>query len=244
MIKVSVYAISDLHGMLCLYQEVKKFLKPEDKVYCLGDCGDRGPDPWETIKAVAADPQFIYIKGNHEDMLVNAMRKYAKYECFDRDYALLCFNGGKDTFEGWISDGANPDWCNYLSKLPTYMEYCNKDDVKIALCHAGLTAGSNPNTRDLIWDREHIWDTYYENNTICVHGHTPIPGMIRGYRGSLKNFFGAREDSYVEGALWYCNDHKVNIDCGSFFTGQTVLLNLDTFDEHIFMVDMEDKQYE
>lgn len=68
MIKVSVYAISDLHGMLCLYQEVKKFLKPEDKVYCLGDCGDRGPDPWETIKAVAADPQFIYIKGNHEDM--------------------------------------------------------------------------------------------------------------------------------------------------------------------------------
>lgn len=174
--------------MLCLYQEVKKFLKPEDKVYCLGDCGDRGPDPWETIKAVAADPQFIYIKGNHEDMLVNAMREYAKYECFDRDYALLCFNGGKDTFEGWISDGANPDWCNYLSKLPTYMEYCNKDDVKIALCHAGLTAGSNPNTRDLIWDREHIWDTYYENNTICVHGHTPIPGMIRGYRGSLKKF--------------------------------------------------------
>lgn len=68
--------------------------------------------------------------------------------------------------------------------------------------------------------------------------------MIRGYRGSLKNFFGAREDSYVEGAFWYCNDHKVNIDCGSFFTGQTVLLNLDTFDEHIFMVDMEDKQYE
>lgn len=197
-----------------------------------------------TKEADAADPQFIYIKGNHEDMLVNAMREYAKYECFDRDYALLCFNGGKDTFEGWISDGANPDWCNYLSKLPTYMEYCNKDDVKIALCHAGLTAGSNPNTRDLIWDREHIWDTYYENNTICVHGHTPIPGMIRGYRGSLKNFFGAREDSYVEGAFWYCNDHKVNIDCGSFFTGQTVLLNLDTFDEHIFMVDMEDKQYE
>lgn len=94
-IKVSVYAISDLHGMLCLYQEVKKFLKPEDKVYCPGDCGDRGPDPWETIKAVAADPQFIYIKGNHEDMLVNAMREYAKYECFDRDYALLCFNGGE-----------------------------------------------------------------------------------------------------------------------------------------------------
>lgn len=36
---MSVYAISDLHGMLYLYQEVKKFLKPEDKVYCLGDCG-------------------------------------------------------------------------------------------------------------------------------------------------------------------------------------------------------------
>lgn len=40
---MSVYAVSDLHGMYELYQKISDFLKPEDKVYCLGDCGDRGP---------------------------------------------------------------------------------------------------------------------------------------------------------------------------------------------------------
>lgn len=55
---MSVYAVSDLHGMYELYQKISNFLKPEDKVYCLGDCGDRGPQPWETIKAVASDPRF------------------------------------------------------------------------------------------------------------------------------------------------------------------------------------------
>ena len=69
---MSNFAVSDLHGHLKLYNKIKKFLKPEDTVYCLGDCGDRGPDAWETIKAVAKDEQFIYLKGNHEDMLVKA----------------------------------------------------------------------------------------------------------------------------------------------------------------------------
>lgn len=53
---MSVYAVSDLHGMFNLYKQIKNFLKPEDKVYCLGDCGDRGPASWETIHAVASDP--------------------------------------------------------------------------------------------------------------------------------------------------------------------------------------------
>ena len=57
---MSVYAVSDLHGYLDNYYKIKKMLKPEDKVFCLGDCGDRGPDSWATIKAVYQDPQFIY----------------------------------------------------------------------------------------------------------------------------------------------------------------------------------------
>ena len=36
---MSVFACSDLHGMFNLYKQIKNFLKPEDKVYCLGDCG-------------------------------------------------------------------------------------------------------------------------------------------------------------------------------------------------------------
>ena len=35
-------------------------------------------------------------------------------------------------------------------------------------------------------------------------------------------------------ALWYCNNHKVCIDMGTYNTNITVLLDLDTFEEHIF----------
>lgn len=234
---MSVYAVSDLHGMYELYQKISDFLKPEDKVYCLGDCGDRGPQPWETIKAVASDPQFIYIKGNHEDMLVKAMEHYLRYETYGEPFSLLSWNGGASTFEGWIADGANIGWKKYLKELPTCLNYQNKDGIKIILCHAGFTPGHDiPNEEDLIWNREHFYDDCLEDNTICVHGHTPIPNMIRGWRGSLKKIFGAEEDTYNNGAFWYCNNHKVNIDCGAFATGETVLLDLDTFDEHIFAI--------
>ena len=84
---MSVYALGDLHGHYEIYEKVKAMLKPEDTVYFLGDAGDRGPDSWKCIKAIYDDPQFIYIKGNHEDMLVKAFvdvlfgRQSVKYVC-------------------------------------------------------------------------------------------------------------------------------------------------------------------
>lgn len=233
---MSVYAVSDLHGMFNLYKQIKNFLKPEDKVYCLGDCGDRGPASWETIHTVASDPQFIYIKGNHEDMLVKAIDEYAKYESYGRAFDLLAANGGGNTFEMWLACGAKLGWKKYLKELPTYAEYKNKDGIKIMLCHAGFTPGYDmPVEADLLWDRDHFYDDSLEDNAICVHGHTPIPLMIERCPDLIK-WFGASESSYEDGAFWYCNNHKVNIDCGAFFTGKTVLLDLDTFDEHIFSI--------
>ena len=43
-----------------------------------------------------------------------------------------------------------------------------------------------------------------------------------------------------EGAYYYADGHKIDIDCGAHFTGTTVLLNLDTFEEKVFtMTDRE-----
>ena len=234
---MSVFACSDLHGMFDLYQEITNFLKPEDKVYCLGDCGDRGPQPWETIKAIATDPQFIYIKGNHEDMLVNAMQEYLRYEQFGREFNLLASNGGGNTILEWINEGAKVGWLRYLQKLPLYLEYKNKDNLTIMLCHAGLTPGKiMPINDDLLWDREHFFEEIEDEgkNSICVHGHTPIPLMIKRC-GNLIKFLNA-EKYDGSGAFWYCHNHKVNIDTGAYASGSIVLLDLDTFDEHIFSI--------
>ena len=77
---MATYACGDLHGFMEIYKKIKSMLKPEDKVIFLGDAGDRGPESWECIKAIYEDPQFIYLKGNHEDMLVRAAKDYLKYD--------------------------------------------------------------------------------------------------------------------------------------------------------------------
>ena len=95
---MAVYALSDLHGNLELLKAIQKFLNEDDKVYFLGDGGDRGPNPWETIKEIYKDKRFIYIKGNHEDMLVNALTDYLDNGYMDYSFWMLTNNGGSQTF--------------------------------------------------------------------------------------------------------------------------------------------------
>ena len=51
-------------------------------------------------------------------------------------------------------------------------------------------------------------------------------------------------DEEFRGAFWYCADengkcHKCDLDCGAVATGCAVMLDLDTFTEHLFYVDTD-----
>ena len=81
---MSVYACGDLHGRLDIYRKIKEFLKPEDRVIFLGDANDRGPAPWALVKEILTDPQFIYLRGNHEEMLFDLFELYWQGE-LDQD---------------------------------------------------------------------------------------------------------------------------------------------------------------
>lgn len=235
---MATYACSDLHGMLNLYKTVKEFIQPDDVVFFLGDAGDRGPHPWECIKTIMDDPQFIYIKGNHEDMLVNAMGKG-----YGRQFNLLRSNGGKDTYHQAMKEENWPEWRNRLRKLPTHMEYLNAQGERVCLSHAGFTPWGIENSEaigwnwdeDLIWSRDHFLDKWPEDeefkSTIIVHGHTPVPYLLEDIDPAC------RMGEVEPGALWYCNGRKCCIDAGAVFTGYFSLLNLDTWDEEIFCTD-------
>ena len=231
---MATYACSDLHGMLHFYKTIKGFLNPEDKVYYLGDAGDRGPEPWETIKAILVDPQFIYIKGNHEDMLVQALGKG-----YGRQYNILRSNGGEQTYKQCLQELDWADWRIKIKNLPTEATYVNSQGETIYLSHAGFTPWADSEGQlgkiwdeDLIWDRGHFLDKWPEDEmfqkAIVVHGHTPIPYL-------LDEIDPAYQMGEIEpGALWYANGKKCCIDCGAVFTGYCVLLNLDTWDEEVF----------
>ena len=243
---MSVYALADLHGILDVYQQIKDFLKPEDKVYYLGDASDRGPDSWELVKTIYKDPQFIYIRGNHEQMLIDSAEEHIKYEddWFNENLQLLFQNGGYETFNDWLMEEYKSSWIAELKKLPLTAEYVNKDGITILMSHAGYTPIMNKNTHKmvqptdyrLIWDRKHIydiWDNKNFPNILVVHGHTPLPSLARR--------LGA--PTFEWGAFWYASNHKVDIDNGCCDTGVACLFDLDTFDEHIFVGEINEKDY-
>lgn len=234
------YVMSDLHGYIEIYKKVKKILNPEDKVYFLGDAGDRGPESWECIKTIMSDPQFIYLKGNHEDMLVEAATDYLEGdERWDhKSWSLSARNGGIRTLEAWEADPYRKQWLAKIKKLPTWDTY-DTDDRTYVLSHAGFTPWKNdyeevelPTDEDMIWNRNH-WlenpeDTEIDTDVVIVHGHTPIPYVAM--------------DLWMDwegGALWYNGGRKVCIDSGGFFTHEWILLNLDTMESHIIKLDKE-----
>ncbi len=237
---MKTYACADLHGCLNFYKAIKAVLEPEDRVYYLGDAGDRGPEPWETLDAVLNDPQFIFIKGNHEDMLEKALFSYLKFGkeelMWSDDYHLLVQNGGSRTFTGARKSGRVGDLIRKLAKLPTYKTYTNTNGQTIYLSHAGFTPWMDeaglieiPGNKDLVWDRTHFFDgatDLWKENTIIIHGHTPIPYLLEEL--DVK-------EEWEGGAFWYADGRKCCIDSGACFYGQATLIDLDTFEERIFV---------
>lgn len=247
------FAVSDLHGMIDLYRQIKNFLKPEDKVYYLGDMGDRGTDCWETVKAIMDDPQFECLMGNHEDMLLKVMKIYLRTPEEEKDQvqychdaAMLSYNGGMPTFKGWTKESAadRSKWYKRIKDLPLFLEYYSKSGKHIYMSHAGFTPYSYediPDRETLLWDRDHFmyeWPRYEApEDVIILHGHTPIPYIVDDIHRFSR---GAYELPKLPCAYWYSGGHKCCIDNGAFYYLCTVLLDLDTFEEHKFY----DKDYD
>lgn len=225
------YAIADIHGMFDIYIQVCDMLQPDDVVYFLGDAGDRGYDGFNCINYIYSDPQWIYLKGNHEDLMVKALRNLRDtwYTKDTEAYELWLWNGAYDTLEGWKADGEDYDWIERLDNLPLTAEYTNEKGVHFFMSHAGYTRGWTEEmwSDELLWSRSHFftpWDEDLYPNDICIHGHTPNEHLVRylDYHG-ITNPYKLGEPE----AITYCNGHKICIDNGVFYTNATVLYDLD-----------------
>lgn len=231
---MSVYACSDLHGNWELWAEIKKFLKPDDILYYLGDATDRGPDGWAILKEMLNDSRINYIAGNHDIMLANRIGNPYNYDIASLHHS----NGGHTT---WLDAEEDPDAQNIKNKirlLPLYAIYENVDGLKIFMSHSGST---NIDSReDLLWDRsEYISPKNHTGYDVIIHGHTTIPHLLEDLEEVYSFYFQENERPIFEewegGAYWY-HGYRCDIDCCTIATRQTVLLNLDTFDEEIFEV--------
>ena len=66
---MATFAFSDLHAQYDLWKQIKEYIKPEDTIYCLGDCVDRGDVGLEILNEVMETPNIILLRGNHEDFI-------------------------------------------------------------------------------------------------------------------------------------------------------------------------------
>ena len=227
------YAISDIHGMHDIYDQVCEMLQPDDVVYFLGDAGDRGYANWQTIKDIYNNPQWIYLKGNHEDLAVKGLREIRDSEeqgFWDDDFDLWMYNSGQTTYDGWCDDGADLSWIIKLDGLKLTAEYTNSQGITFHMSHAGYTCGRKDEMwgDELVWSRSHFFDHWDEDtytHDVCIHGHTPLEYLVEEFQWHKHEC--AKWDINSPEARIYCKGHKIDIDNGVFYTGNTVLYDLD-----------------
>lgn len=226
---MAAYAFTDLHGEYELWQKIKAYCKPEDKLYFLGDAADRGSEGVRIMIELLTDPRVIYLKGNHEYI----MEKY-----FDTpNSATLDFwlkNGGTPTIEGLISLSEKKfDWLlDKIKQMPYYIFYKN-----IYMSHSGYYCDLNKKSKleqnwyklQLLENRDRIGRDTVKPKEIdyIIHGHTPVQYIsqyLREFNNSLK----------IEPK--YYDNFKIGLDLCSIVTGKAALINLDTFEIKIFSI--------
>lgn len=229
------YVVTDIHGNFVMYTKMMDWLNRQDEefmLYYLGDAADRGKDGYKIMKSLLDDPKVIYLKGNHEDLFVQAAFEYAdlamELDCtkqelikrFDNDLAsvsnysigmrLHYNNGGKYTFKAWIDAGCKMDIIYKLKKLPLKASFENFD-----MCHAGceVTDWDKNNESALLWDRTHF-KMPWKADRILIHGHTPINHVPIDFK-----------DWHVKP---YCNGQKYDLDTICWRTNILTMLCLET----------------
>ena len=162
------FIVSDLHGCYTqLIEELDKVLfdNTKDRLICVGDLIDRGPESIDCLKLITK-PWFHTVLGNHEVMML-------------RDDPMWTLNGGNWALE---EDFALLDhYRDLIKELPYAIQVTRKDNKNIGVVHAEPEDDWNNITN---WLKERI--TWYRNKVrienvqlvknidLVVCGHTPL----------------------------------------------------------------------
>ena len=230
------YAVADIHGQYNLWRQIIEYLDDTDTLYILGDCGDRGPDGWKIIKEALKDPRVIYIRGNHDQFLIDSWQADWRLD------GLWYYNGGYDTFEAASADQWADEYAGMLNRTKHLVEYHNTNGQTIFLSHAGFTPypGTEPSEQNLIWSRDHFfarWPKEEEaKDWYVVHGHT-----FCASRSAFAFVNTKLNDTKTVGR--YCDGHKICIDGRAFLNHRIALLDLDTLTEIVFEDEEQESEF-
>lgn len=178
-----VFAIGDLHGRLDLAWAVVDLLAAQSRdgdyrAIFLGDYVDRGPDSRgvvEFLMSLAGDPRFVFLKGNHEAMMAEALLR--------RDQAAFTRWRGAGGDETLASYGART-FDEALARVPaSHLRWMDalpltSGDGHRVYVHAGLSPGvplERQSAASCLWIRDKFLKAPARAFELhVVHGHTPV----------------------------------------------------------------------
>lgn len=188
---ILTYAIGDAHGCLDKVVEIVRRCnndaagQPMRYVF-LGDYVDRGTDSRGVVQFLlelqrAHADRDIFLKGNHEDLMVAA----ADSEFFEERWLA---NGGLETLKSYELTSAAEipeDHVNWLRRLPLFF-----DDGQRFFVHAGVHPDrplDRQDEDDLLWIRKPFLTSEKDYGRLVVHGHTPLTGGRPDLRANRLN---------------------------------------------------------
>jgi serine/threonine protein phosphatase 1 len=193
----TIYAIGDVHGRLDLLLKLEAMIQadmaqqqPTDSMLImLGDYIDRGPDSRGVVNHLTSVQSIcrrrIYLKGNHEQFLLDFLRDPAVLD----DWSNL---GGLDTLRSYRVKTTGTASLRAPEVVQAELRASIPDDhlaflQSLALSYETPThffshAGVNPSRslsrqtpEDLMWIRGKFLTHRGSYGKIVVHGHTPRP---------------------------------------------------------------------
>lgn len=226
-----VYAVGDLHGRFDLLCRIHDLIAKDaaqvpgvsKTLVYLGDFVDRGPGTFEIIDELINRPlvgfDLVFLKGNHEDMLLDFLDH--------GDHAdVWLANGGLATLRGYGIDAEPFSWAPrpagdlrraFGAALPlAHLHFFRTLDLyhivgDYVFVHAGIRPGRELGEQqegDFMWIRHEFLDHEGPFPGIVVHGHTI---------SALPDF----------------RTHRIGIDTGAYRSGRLTCLVLQGEDRHV-----------
>lgn len=270
-----IFYFTDVHGNYPLFRAAMDFCMKEDPECTIifgGDACDRGTSGYKIMKELLDNPQVVYIKGNHEDMFVDAaqlikndyhgeineeqiedyLNRSAYRGCSTLPIQQCMYNGGYCTLKEWMLDGMPMNFVDKINRLPLTFSYEGID-----FCHAGgdpkvfkrvadneynAIAPDKGDAEMVLWDRNWLGFGWIPNRT-CVFGHTPTPFLPAKYYGQDKSIANAHPCKYVGLIDERLSGYRLDMDTGAINSGRLYVLNCLTMKAYGFKdTDFENKE--
>ena len=196
-----ILAVGDVHGKFNKLMSLWKKLSvtDDDLIIFLGDYIDRGEGVAEVLEWVIKQSEkknFIFLRGNHEQMMLNAFKSDFEFlekirngekkiltnrDAVEHEAAILwVINGGEYTLAGINAfcekNNRNlEDVLNFAENLP--LSYpLEIGGRKYFFCHAGVNAEIPLDEQDeefLLWSRDNFFKNY-NGDAVIISGHSPV----------------------------------------------------------------------